>query len=131
MTAPFAFYGGKSQVAERIWQRFGDPKFYVEPFGGTLATLLARPKSLLPSPQEAVGDADEMIVNFWRAVRFDSRKVAHWAIGPVSGVELQSRHKWLRAQRSKVEAKLRANPNWYDAKIAGWWVWVTVNGSPS
>jgi hypothetical protein len=29
MRTPFPIFGGKRRVAEAIWQRFGDPAFYV------------------------------------------------------------------------------------------------------
>ena len=42
--APFPWFGGKSSVAGDVWQRFGDVKNFVEPFFGSGACLLARPK---------------------------------------------------------------------------------------
>ena len=35
---------------------------------------------------------------------------------------MHSRHRWLVNQRADVE-RLLADPDWYDARIAGWWVW--------
>ena len=40
---------------------------------------------------------------------------------PVSELDLHARHRWLVAQRADVE-RLLAEPDWYDAKAAGWWV---------
>lgn len=42
LKAPFPYFGGKSRVAEPVWQRFDDVPNYVEPFAGFLAILLAR-----------------------------------------------------------------------------------------
>jgi hypothetical protein len=45
MKAPFPWYGGKSRVAPEVWAALGDVQYYVEPFAGSLAVLLARPAS--------------------------------------------------------------------------------------
>ena len=43
LKAPFPWFGGKSLVADIVWQRFGDIPNYVEPFFGSGAVLLGRP----------------------------------------------------------------------------------------
>ena len=35
MKSPFPWFGGKSKVAEIVWERFGDVQNYVEPFFGS------------------------------------------------------------------------------------------------
>ena len=41
--APFCYFGGKSAVADLVWELIGnDVKRYFEPFAGSLAVLLAR-----------------------------------------------------------------------------------------
>lgn len=40
--APFPWFGGKSQVASIVWDRFGDVLNYIEPFFGSGAVLLGR-----------------------------------------------------------------------------------------
>lgn len=120
--APFSYHGGKSAISPLIWQCLGDPRFYVEPFGGTLANLLARPATSHRIVNEAVGDADCLIIHFWRAIRNDPAAVAWYAIGPVANTELQARHAWLVSQRNNVLEQL-SDPNWFDPKIAGWWAW--------
>lgn len=42
--APFPWFGGKSRAADLVWARFGNVPNYVEPFAGSLAVLLARPR---------------------------------------------------------------------------------------
>lgn len=42
LQAPFPYFGGKSRIADVIWQRLGDVANYVEPFAGSLAVLLQR-----------------------------------------------------------------------------------------
>jgi site-specific DNA-adenine methylase len=119
LKAPFPWFGGKSRAAALVWDHFGDVGNYVEPFAGSLAVLLGRPHA----PRiETCNDADTFLANFWRALQHDPELVAHHADWPVSEVDLQARHKWL-CDRADFRAKMLADPDYYDAKIAGWWVW--------
>lgn len=66
MTAPpFAYFGGKTILAERIVATFPAHRTYVEPFAGSLAALLAKPVALI----EVVNDLDRELVTFWRVLR--------------------------------------------------------------
>ena len=42
MRAPFAYYGGKSGMAQRVVELLPDHRVYLEPFGGSLAVLFAK-----------------------------------------------------------------------------------------
>jgi site-specific DNA-adenine methylase len=99
--APYLYYGSKAAIAPLVWQCLGAPNLYVEPFGGSLANLLARPTSE-STYRETVGDADSLLANFWRAIRYDPGTVAWYAVGPISSVDLQAKHRWLRSQRESV-----------------------------
>src|SRR5689334_15904688 len=91
---PFPYFGSKRKVAVQIWERFGEPKAYIEPFAGSLSVLLGRPKhSEIVS--ETVNDADGLLINFWRAVSADSEAVARHADYPISASDLTARHAWL------------------------------------
>ena len=114
------YYGGKRRAAQAIWENFGDPTVYVEPFAGSLATLLWREE---PCPREIVCDTDGYICNFWRAVTADPESVAHHADWPTIHQDLTARHAWLRAWGDKHREKLSEDAEWFDAKAAGWWVW--------
>jgi len=120
LSAPFPWFGGKSRAADLIWQRLGDTPNYVEPFAGSLAVLLARPK---PGKIETVNDLDGLLSNFWRAVKYAPDEVARWADWPVSECDLHARHLWLVGQIEGLAERLMADPDYCDAKIAGWWVW--------
>lgn len=119
LKAPFPYFGGKSRIAALVWERFGRVQNYVEPFFGSGAVLLGCP---WPGHTETVNDADGLLANFWRALRADPDAVFAHADYPVSELDLHARHRWLVAQRADVE-RLLAEPDWYDVKIAGWWVW--------
>jgi hypothetical protein len=121
LRAPFPWFGGKSRAASLIWRAFGDVPNYVEPFAGSLATLLARPGG--PGKVETANDKDGLIANFWRATRATPDEVANWADWPVNEADLHARHLWLVAQVPSLLDKLIADPEYSDSKIAGWWVW--------
>ena len=120
LTAPFPYFGGKSLVANEVWARFGNVPNYVEPFAGSCAVLLARPTE--PN-LETVNDADGLLSNFWRAIKYDPHAVAEWADWPVSEADLHARNRWLIGCRESLTEKLIADPDWFDARCAGWWVW--------
>ena len=120
LKAPFPYFGGKSKVVDEVWQRFGRPKQYIEPFCGSAAILLGAPQI---APLEVVGDWNGFIANFWRAVTHQGDEVARWADYPVSHIDLGARHVWLMDQRPALADALQ-DANWPgDAKVAGWWLW--------
>lgn len=120
LRAPFPWFGGKSRVAHLVWERFGDVPNYVEPFAGSLAVLLGRPTD----PRvETVNDLDAHLANFWRAVAADPEGVAAAADWPVSEPDLHARHLWLVTHGRERVARLTSDPDYYDVRSAGWWVW--------
>ncbi|MGI9306223.1 MAG: DNA adenine methylase [Gammaproteobacteria bacterium] len=120
LKAPFPYFGGKSSIASVIWQALGDVPNYVEPFCGSLAVLLARPHA---PTIETVNDKDGFVSNFWRALHADPDAVAHHADWPACENDLHARHAWLVGQKHSMQQRLGGDPWWYDALIAGWWVW--------
>lgn len=120
LAAPFPWFGGKSRAASLIWAALGDVPNYVEPFAGSLATLLARPH--VPRI-ETVNDKDGFIANVWRAIAADPDGVAYYADWPVNENDLHARHSWLVARRDELTPRLEGDPSYYDTKIAGWWLW--------
>ncbi len=119
LRAPFPWFGGKSRAASLIWDRFGDVPNYVEPFAGSLAVLLGRPTA---PGTETVNDLDCYVSNFWRAVQRDPEAVAACADWPVNEADLLARHEWLVGQ-AQFRSRMRVDPDFYDARVAGWWVW--------
>jgi DNA adenine methylase len=121
LKAPFPYFGGKRSVVAEVWQRFGEPKQYIEPFAGSLAIMLGKPKG--PASLEVIGDANGFIANFWRAVKHQPAAVAHAADYPVSHIDQGARHAWMMTQRDRLAAELH-DPFWPgDATVAGWWLW--------
>ena len=120
LKAPFPWFGGKSRVAHVVWDRFGEVKNYVEPFYGSGAVLLGRPNAI---GTETVNDKDGFISNFWRSIQNDPDATALYADWPVNENDLHARHSWLMANSGDLPQKLEGHPDYFDPKIAGWWVY--------
>lgn len=145
--APFPAFGGKSAVADLVWQRLGYIRNYVapsydgrtefdmvyeEPFANSAAIMLRNPaydwengrwRVKLP-PIETINDLDPFITNFWRSVKFAADEVAEYADWPVNEADLHARHVWLVQQgRTWFRDRMMTDPDFFDPKIAGWWVW--------
>ena len=124
LKAPFPYFGGKSKAAPAVWAAFGGGvKNYVEPFAGSAAMLLAAPEG---KRIETINDFDGFVANFWRAVAQDPDAVAHHADWPCIEADLEARHAWLVQRTGRLRWQLE-DPDFYDAKIAGWWVWGACN----
>jgi hypothetical protein len=49
--------------------------------------------------------------------------VARYADWPVNEVDLHARHRWLVYGEGEFRERMKHDPDFYDAKRAGWWVW--------
>ena len=124
LAAPFPYFGGKSLACETVWAALGDPENYVEPFAGSAAMLLGRPNV---GKVETINDADGFVANFWRAVSLDAAEVAKHTDWPTNEADLFARHSWLVRHAAGLLERLHADPEYYDAKVAGWWCWGLCN----
>lgn len=123
LAAPFPYFGGKSNACALVWALFGDVDNYVEPFAGSASMLLGAPDE---KRVETINDFDGMVANFWRAISKDPEAVAHHADWPCNEVDLFARHSWLVRQTESLREALH-DPDYCDAKIAGWWCWGACN----
>ena len=107
MTAPpFTYYGGKTRLADRIVSLLPPHRHYVEPFAGSLAVLLAKPKSL----RETVNDLDGDLVAFWRALRDQPDEfIRVCSLTPYSRAEYERSHD--RADATDLERARRVWAN--------------------
>ena len=121
LTAPFPWFGGKRKVAPMVWAAFGNIVNYVEPFFGSGAVLLGRPEGW--RGPETINDKDMFVANFWRALQADPDAVTDHADWPVNEADLEARHHWLVNDGRALLSHCMGDPRWYDAEIAGWWVW--------
>jgi DNA adenine methylase len=128
LKSPFPYFGSKRKVAPIIWQGLGYVANYVEPFAGSLAVLLNNPQ---PPKIETVNDSNHFLANFWRAISIDPELVSKYADYPVNEVDLHSRHQWLVSNATdEFRAKMESDPDYYDAKIAGWWAYGMAGSIP-
>ena len=119
---PFPWFGGKSKAADLIWTRLGaDCGNYVEPFFGSGAIWINRPKQF--NGWSVVNDLDGNLANVWRAMAKDPDAVAEAACYPTNEIDLTARHLWLVNNTKKMTARLMADPDYFEPRTAGWWVW--------
>lgn len=124
LNAPFPYFGGKSKAAGLVWDAFGTVSNYVEPFAGSAAMLLRAPSG---KRVETINDKDGFVANFWRGIALDPDAVAHHADWPCNETDLFARHSWLVRQAKDLTDRLHGDPDYFDAKIAGYWVWGLCN----
>lgn len=65
MRTVIPYYGGKARLSKRIAALMPEHRFYVEPYAGSAAVLLAKKKA----EREVLNDLDGRLVNFWRVLR--------------------------------------------------------------
>lgn len=119
LKAPFPWFVGKSRAAHLVWPRLGRVPNYVEPFAGSLATLLRRPHA---PGNEIVNDLDCYVANAWRAMAAAPEEVARFCDWPVNEADLHARHRWLHG-RAEFRERMLVDPDFFDARIAGFWIW--------
>lgn len=66
------YFGAKARIAPWIVAHLPAHYVYVEPFAGSAAVLLAKPRARV----EVLGDADDQVVCFFRALRRHPRELA-------------------------------------------------------
>ena len=84
---PVPYFGGKQTIADWIAGHFPAHGHYVEPFGGGLSVLLAKP----PSRMETVNDLDGKLMTWWRVLRDRPAELARvCALTPHARGELEA-----------------------------------------
>ena len=120
LKAPFPYFGGKSQIAARVWELFGSGvRNYVEPFAGSLAVLLGRPTPYVGP--ETVNDWSCHLVNAWRAIRADPAALAELLIAPVGEVNTEAQHGWIMREADELRNAL-GDPGYSDTTLAAYWI---------
>jgi len=125
LDAPFPYFGGKVAVADLVWNALGaaEVAHYIEPFFGSGAVLLARPGYDPARHTETINDKDGFVCNVWRALQGDPDAVARWCDWPVNHADLMARRRALLGNEARLLENLVADDTWYDAKLAGYWIW--------
>lgn len=126
LKAPFPYFGGKSQIADDVWRIFGHVKRYIEPFFGSGAMLWKRP-DWKEGADEIVNDASCHIANVWRAIKHAPDEVADECDFPTNHAELIARKKAIMDAEEGLAEKIMADVDYYDARLAGFFVWCMSN----
>lgn len=122
MNAPFPYFGGKRSVAPVVWAALGQPKHYIEPFFGSGAVLLNRPDYNPQKHMETICDKDGFVANAWRGMQQAPDDLARYCDWPVNHADLSARRKYLNDHQDLLQ-QLCDDPEWFDAKMAGYWIW--------
>lgn len=122
---PAPYFGGKSDAAETVWAALGDVAHYVEPFCGSVVTLLRRPHPCnRPYFSETVNDVDGLLVNALRCLQLKPQETAEAASWYVTEADLTARHLAIvRWAADRNLEQLMADPHYCDPQIGGWWLW--------
>ena len=91
MNSPIKYAGGKSYIAKKIVALMPPHTNFVEPYGGSLAVMLAHDPE---GHSEIVNDLDSELQNFWRVLQ-DTRKFAKFKRA-VEAIPFSQPH-WERA----------------------------------
>lgn len=122
LKAPFPWFGGKSKVAPIVWEMFGDVERYREPFFGSGAVLLGRPRHHKNS-NEIINDIDGYVCNFWRSVKCNPGDVERWSDAQLNENEYHARRSYLKQFEHKLPSLLEGDVDFYDSRIAGYWLY--------
>lgn len=117
---PIPYSGGKRHITDLVWKRFGRLSTYIEPFCGSCAMLLGNPYD---TKREIVNDINGFLVNFWRGIKYapqDTLEASEWM---QSELDLNARQEYMHDVRDDLEDKLKDDPKYYDAELAGWYAW--------
>jgi DNA adenine methylase len=131
MKSPMVYFGAKGTVAEEIIASFPDHDGYIEPFGGSLAVLLAKPIESM----EVVNDLDGDLMTFWRVLRDDTEAFIHACqLTPHSRAEME-----MASDRSGLSDIEKARRVWVrltqgrtgTLRKTGWRFYLDPNGTSS
>lgn len=115
------YFGGKSIIAPKIWEKVGVVENYIEPFCGSCAVLISNPN--VPKV-ETINDKDCLVTNYWRSIKNDPEKTAFYADLPVNEIDLHARQKFIIDNTGlDFSNKMENDAEFFDPKIAGWWAW--------
>ena len=122
LVAPFPYWGNKRRVAADVWKRLGKVDTYLELFFGSGSVLLRSPYG--PAKREIVNDIDGLLANAWRGIKYDWEQVAYHCDYPISHLDSIARKLYLDRWRTDLTEKIKADPHYFDAEKAGWWIYV-------
>lgn len=123
---PGPYFGNKTKIVSKVWERFGNVDTAVDLCCGTGSFIFRRPLSHFANGnrKEVLNDINAFLVNFFRAVQHDPEGVAKYANNPVHELDLISRYRYLAFyEKRKFVRQFRDDPEFYDVKRAGYFIW--------
>lgn len=123
LKCPFPYFGGKTKVADKVWEALGDCLHYMEPFCGSCAVLWLRPNYNPLKHLETINDADGHIANVWRSMKHSPKETAEYAINPVNHADLSARRRFIIQGESNLLQNLIADPYYHDPEMAGFYIY--------
>lgn len=121
LKAPFPYFGGKRAAAPLVWSLLGDVGGYVEPFSGSAAVLLARPP-VTGRRVETINDADGLLINTWRAIKYAPEALTAELSPVVAEVDYHAKRAFLKPLAGEMVSRLEGDPRWFDVELAAWWL---------
>lgn len=121
MKPPFCYFGGKSKIAPKVWELLNDPRQYIEPFCGSAAVLLARPKGR-PRTYETINDLDGFVTNFFRSAKLHPEEVDFYQKWAISELDYHALLKHALEIKDSLVENLRGDIDYCDPKLAGLWL---------
>lgn len=123
LKAPFQYFGGKSLIANKVWQLLGNCDTYLQPFFGSGAVLLNRVG--YQGKLQIVNDLDCHICNVWRSIKYCSDQVLQYFDNPVNHIDLHARKNRLIRQQTQLLENLLNDQQFCNPKLAAYWIWGT------
>lgn len=123
MKTPFPYFGGKSNIANKLWSILGDVNIYIEPFFGAGSILLSRPKEHKKA-LEIINDKDGMLINFWRSMKHDPDKTLYYADQPRFECDYNAIKAYVKSQHDDLIPLLEGDIKYYNPELAGYYWYV-------
>lgn len=124
LKSPFQYFGGKSSVAQKVWQLIGNCDTYIEPFFGSGAVLLNRP-IVSQNNLQIVNDLDCHICNVWRSIKYKYQQILKYFDNPINHVDLHARKNALIRQQTQLLENLLNDETYCNPRLAAYWIWGT------
>ena len=124
LKSPFQYFGGKSAIAQKVWQLLGNCDTYIEPFFGSGAVLLNRP-IVSQNNLQIVNDLDCHICNVWRSIKYKYQQILKYFDNPINHVDLHARKNALIRQQTQLLENLLKDETYCSPRLAAYWIWGT------
>jgi DNA adenine methylase len=101
-----------------------DPSMLLSNFTRAVHPDVGDPGAVADALMEVINDTDPYVANAWRSIKEAPGQVATWADFAVDEAYLHAGHRWLVLGDDAAEfrRRMKADPDYFDAKRAGRWI---------